>query len=205
MGRVQVLFPGVRAEVEVKVFFACRTAWSFGELVEGRGLAIRKTAWQLQDRCDFIVEDRLLIDCGSYDAEPFGSQQIDQRLQFRLIEPSNRTRGRLHRYFGFSECALGVWVLEKIEQLQAGGHEPMREPQGDPAVEILAERRVLQGELFDRFDGDFQEFRFFDGFCATGHRLLGKEGRPSDQFAGSDTEDRNHGASGDVHRKFDQA
>lgn len=96
MGRVQVFFPGVWAEVEVKVFFACRTVWGFGELVEGGGLAIRKTLRQLQDRCDFIVEDRLLIDGGSYDAEPFGSQQIDQGLQFRLVEPSSRTLGRLH-------------------------------------------------------------------------------------------------------------
>lgn len=96
-------------------------------------------------------------------------------------------------------------MLEKVEQLQAGGHEPMRETQCDPAVEILAEGWVLRRELFDRIDGDFQELRFFDGFCAAGHWLFGKEGRPSDQFAGSDTEDRDHGAAWDVHSKFDQA
>jgi hypothetical protein len=44
MRRIKVFFPGVWAEVEVKVLLACRTAWSFGDLVEGGGLAIGKTS-----------------------------------------------------------------------------------------------------------------------------------------------------------------
>jgi len=77
-------------------------------------------------------------------------------------------------------------VLEKIEQLQSGGHETMRQSKGDPAIEVFGEGWVLRSDKLDGFDGNFQQLGCFGGFRAAGHGLFGKEGRPSDQFSWAD-------------------
>ena len=88
--------------MEELVFFGA--AGSFLDLVQAGGLVVRPALGKLVDRGDFIVDDRILIDGWTYDAESFGTEQIDQALEVLVLKPARGVHG-----------GLGVRVLEQIQ------------------------------------------------------------------------------------------
>ena len=86
----------------MKEFLACGTVWSFLELVEGWGLRVRPALGELAYGGQFIVDDCVLFDGRSDDAEALGQERIEEGLEVFVFEPGGR------EHWGFRRLGVGT-------------------------------------------------------------------------------------------------
>lgn len=102
VGGEEEFFPGGGSEVEVKEFLAFGTVWSFLDLVEGWGLRVGPALGELAHGGQFIVDDGVLFDGRSDDAEALGQERIEEGLEVFVFEPGGRG------HWGFRRLGVGT-------------------------------------------------------------------------------------------------
>ena len=137
----------MRAQVEVKELFTGWTIRGPCDLVDRRALGFAPTFWQLIDRLDFIIDDRVLLDRRTQDTKTLADKQIQKNLKIVLTEPSDR----LH-------WILSVRVLKQVQELEPRCRQSLRQPESDPAIKLHGELRIAIDKILDGLGGKFKQF-----------------------------------------------